>query len=147
MKTLFLPLAIISLLFLSPGVSPRLMAAEEPITASFRLQRGKDVLTAPKVTAKPDTFFKIEVPRAQQAPGIIQHTGVVLEGKATHQAEKIAYTVSLTLRDFDEAAPQDPQKVPAFRTREYVISGEAAPVSPCRSTSAPKMGNRITPPC
>lgn len=116
--------AIASILLLSHN----LHAEENLISTGVRIQKGDNLFSAPTVVAKPNAPFKIEVSRDFiQAPGLALATGVIIDGKNKYNNEKIAYSFSLTMREFDGDKSTGNQKASAFKTREYLLSGESLP--------------------
>lgn len=109
-------------------LSHALYAEDSLISTVFRVQQGDNLLSAPTVTAKANHPFKIEVTQPfVQAPGLSLSTGVILDGKTEMKNGKILYSFILTVREFEGDKSTGDQKASAFKTREYLLSGDTLP--------------------
>lgn len=105
-----------------------LHAEDKWISSGFRVQQEDDLLASPTVTSKAGQLFKIEVTRPfVQAPGLSLSTGVALDGKTEMKNGKIVYSFILTVREFEGDKSHGDQKASAFKTREYLLSGDTLP--------------------
>jgi hypothetical protein len=103
-------------------------AEDHLVSTALRVQQGEDLLTAPTVIAKSNHNFKVEVTKPFiQAEGLSLDTGVSLDGKTEQKKDKISYSFILTLRELDENKGTSEQKTTSFKTREFLLSGEATP--------------------
>ena len=103
-------------------------AKDHLVSTTLSVQQGKDLLSAPAVIAKSNQNFKVNVTKPYiQAEGLLLDTGVSLNGTTEQKKNKISYSFVLTLRELDENKETSEQKTTSFKTREFLLSGEATP--------------------
>jgi hypothetical protein len=106
-------------------------AKEAQVQVAFRIAQGKDLLSLPSATVKPDTLVNMAVTQPTLSPGGLSlDTGVSVEGKAAWKDGKIAYDFLVRVRSFDRKNAEKSGTIQVFRTREFLVNGIAEPGKP-----------------